>query len=56
MHNTVERKWSGKSRGGRFGYLFFIYTIKLLGIRMAYCCLALVAIHFIPFADRKSVV
>lgn len=54
MHNTVERKWSGKSRGGRFGYLFFIYTIKLLDIRMAYCCLALVAIHFIPFAPKAT--
>jgi len=55
MHNnTVERKWSGKSRGGRSGYLFFIYTIKLLGVNIAYGFLALVVFHFIPFAPKAT--
>ena len=54
MPNQVERKWSGKSRGGRFGYLFFVYTIKFLGIRTAYCFLAFIAIHFIPFAPTAT--
>lgn len=54
MHKSVKRKWSGKSRGGKLGYLFFIYTIKLLGIKIAYCFLALVVIHFIPFAPKAT--
>ena len=54
MHKPVKRKWSGKSRGGKLGYLFFIYTIKLLGIKIAYCFLALVVIHFIPFAPKAT--
>lgn len=54
MRKTVNRKWSGKSRGGKLGYLFFIYTIKLLGIKIAYCVLALVVFHFIPFAPKAT--
>ena len=54
MRKTVNRKWSGKSRGGKLGYLFFIYTIKLLGIKVAYCVLALVVFHFIPFAPKAT--
>lgn len=54
MRKKEERKWSGKSRGGRWGYLFFVYTIKLLGVRVAYGFLAFIAIHFIPFAPRAT--
>lgn len=50
-----EKKWSGKSRGGRFGYLFFVHTIRLLGVRGAYALLALVAVYFIPFAPKATV-
>lgn len=54
MSQSNEKKWSGKSRGGRFGYLFFVHTIRLLGVRGAYALLALVAIYFIPFAPKAT--
>ena len=40
--------WKGKTRGGTFGYLFFIYLIKYLGITAAYLFLSLVVLYFIP--------
>ena len=48
------KQWSGKSRGGRFGYQFFVYTIRLLGVRCAYCFLAFIVIYFIPFAPKAT--
>ena len=54
MHAEEQKKWSGKSRGGRFGYLFVVHTIRLLGLRAAYALLALVAIYFIPFAPKAT--
>lgn len=48
------KQWNGKSRGGRFGYTFFVYTIRLLGIRCAYCFLAFIVIYFIPFAPKAT--
>ncbi len=47
-------QWSGKSRGGRFGYKFFVYTIRLLGLRCAYFFLAFIVIYFIPFAPKAT--
>lgn len=47
-------QWSGKSRGGRFGYQFFVYTIRLLGLRCAYFFLAFIVIYFIPFAPKAT--
>lgn len=46
--------WKGKTRGGTFGYLFFIYMIKYLGIRAAYGFLSLVILYFIPFAPKAT--
>lgn len=54
MANSSDKQWSGKSRGGRFGYQFFVYTIRLLGIRCAYCILAFIVIYFIPFAPKAT--
>ena len=54
MAKKHNENWNGKSRGGRFGYQFFIYTIRLLGIRCAYCFLALIVIYFIPFAPKAT--
>ena len=54
MAKSSDRQWDGKSRGGRFGYQFFVYTIRLLGIRCAYCLLALIVIYFIPFAPKAT--
>lgn len=46
--------WKGKTRGGTFGYLFFIGLIRFLGIRAAYCFLRLVVLYFIPFAPKAT--
>lgn len=47
-------KWKGKSRGGAFGYLFFIFLIKKFGLKAAYAFLSLVVIYFIPFAPNAT--
>lgn len=54
MSEKDNKQWDGRSRGGRFGYQFFIYTIRLLGIRCAYCLLAFIVIYFIPFAPKAT--
>lgn len=54
MSSASARAWDGKSRGGRFGYLFFVRAVRLLGIRFAYAVLAFIAIYFIPFAPRAT--
>ena len=54
MAEKQKEDWNGKSRGGRFGYQFFVYTIKLLGIRCAYCVLAFIVVYFIPFAPKAT--
>lgn len=46
--------WKGKTRGGTFGYLFFIGMIKHLGITAAYGFLCLVVVYFIPFAPKAT--
>ncbi len=54
MAEKHKEDWNGKSRGGRFGYQFFVYTIRLLGIRCAYCFLAFIVLYFIPFAPKAT--
>lgn len=54
MADNSAKQWSGKSRGGQFGYRFFVYTIRFLGIRCAYCFLAFIVIYFIPFAPKAT--
>ena len=49
-----QKQWNGKSRGGRFGYQFFVYTIRLLGLRCAYFFLAFIVVYFIPFAPKAT--
>ncbi|MDR3339496.1 MAG: acyltransferase [Candidatus Symbiothrix sp.] len=51
---TDKPAWGGKSRGGYFGYRFFICLINRLGIRFAYLFLSLVVVHFIPFAPKAT--
>ena len=46
--------WKGKTRGGTFGYLFFIYLIRYLGVNAAYAFLSLVVLYFIPFAPKAT--
>lgn len=52
MDREQERQWNGKSRGGSFGYLFFVFAIKVFGIRFAYTVLAAVVFHFLFFAPK----
>lgn len=50
----MATEWEGKTRGGKSGYLFFIYLIKHLGVSFAYAFLSLVVVHFIPFAPKAT--
>lgn len=54
MSNTESKQWNGKSRGGRFGYHFFISVIKFLGPGWAYFFLSLIVVYFIPFAPKAT--
>lgn len=54
MSQNKQTGWKGKTRGGSFGYLFFIGLLKFLGIRAAYSFLCLVVVYFIPFAPRAT--
>lgn len=47
-------KWEGKTRGGTFGYLFFIGLIKKCGVQAAYIFLCFVVPYFIPFAPKAT--
>lgn len=46
--------WKGKTRGGMFGYMFFIYMIRYLGVSAAYVLLSFVVCYFIPFAPKAT--
>lgn len=54
MDDTRERLWDGQSRGGSWGYLFFIYAIRIFGIKSAYCFLSLIIPYFILFVPKAS--
>lgn len=47
-------QWKGKTRGGKFGYLFFIYLIRYLGVGAAYTFLYFVVAYFLLFARKAS--
>ncbi|MCF0173667.1 MAG: acyltransferase [Bacteroidales bacterium] len=46
--------WDGKSRGGRAGYLIFIFFTRHFGIGAAYALLAFVVTYFILFAPKAT--
>lgn len=50
----MSETWKGKTRGGAFGYMFFIYMIRILGVNAAYAFLNLVILYFIPFAPKAT--
>ncbi len=54
MDNEKRDGWSGKSRGGGFGYRFFIFLIRNAGLGAAYGFLALVVVYFVPFAPKAT--
>lgn len=46
--------WSGKSRGGKIGYQFFISLLKYTNIKVAYFFLRFVALYFLIVSDKTS--
>lgn len=54
MKKREGRKWSGQTRGGRFGYRFFIFLLKCFGIRSAYAFLVLIVPYYIIFAPKAT--
>jgi predicted LPLAT superfamily acyltransferase len=48
-----NKKWDGKTRGGKLGHELFIFFLKYFGIRFAYFILRFVAFWFALFS-RKS--
>ena len=46
------QQWSGKSRGGTFGVLFFVKLITILGPRAAYVFLWFVIPYYLLFAPK----
>lgn len=54
MSHDDDRRWEGKSRGGSFGYRFFIFAVRHLGLRFSYWFLALIVVYFVPFAPKAT--
>lgn len=52
--NKSKDNWQGKTRGGHFGYWFFIQLLKKLGLGFAYFFLKFVVIYFALFAPKAS--
>lgn len=48
----MTEKWKGQTRGGTFGYMFFIYLIRIFGVRPAYFFLYFVVPYFVLFAPK----
>jgi predicted LPLAT superfamily acyltransferase len=48
-------EWSGKSRGGAFGYRFFIALIRHTGLRFTYCFIRIVAVHYLLFSRKRPI-
>ena len=48
-------RWSGKSRGGAFGYRFFIFLIKHTCIKGVYFFIRIVAFYFLLFSKKASI-
>lgn len=47
-------EWSGKSRGGVWGYRFFIFLIKHTNIKIVYIFIKVVAVYFLVFTNKAS--
>lgn len=54
MTGSRPAGWKGRTRGGKWGYLFFIQLIRWGGLGVAYGFLAFVVIYFIPFAPKAT--
>lgn len=51
--NKPERPWSGKTKGGRWGYAIFFWVLKLLGRKASYYLLYIVAGYYFCW-EKKS--
>lgn len=49
----TEKKWDGKTKGSLWGYRFFIYCIRFLGVRISYFFCIWVAGYFVLFAKKQ---
>lgn len=50
----MAAEWKGRSRGGRTGYLIFIFLLRHLGLGAAYTLLSLVSLYYIPAAPHST--
>lgn len=48
-------EWSGKSRGGIWGYRFFIFLIRHTGIKIVYVFIRVVAVYFLVFTKKAPI-
>ncbi len=49
----MNQKWNGKSKGKAWGYRFFIKTIHLFGVEIAYFFAAIVSFFYVIFAAKE---
>lgn len=49
-----EKEWNGKSKGNKYGYLFFIYSVKLLPLNFSYFFVSLVAYFYYLFTPKQT--
>lgn len=49
----MEKKWDGKTKGSLWGYRFFIYCIRFLGVRVSYFFCIWVSGYFVFFASKQ---
>ncbi len=47
--------WSGKSKGGKAGYQFFIFLLKNTNIKLTYFFIKVVSFFYLMFSDKKSI-
>ena len=50
----TKSNWQGKTRGGKFGYWFFVQLLNTLGLPFAYFFLRFIVIYFAIFAPTAS--
>ena len=48
-------EWSGKSRGGVWGYRFFIFLIRHTSIKVVYLFIRVVAVYFLMFSKKAPI-
>ena len=48
------QSWKGSTRGGLWGYKFFIFSLRFLGLRFAYFILAFIVVYFAAFAPKAT--